>query len=181
MTPELQRQVDELLAAAGSGRRPPLHLWHPPLSGDIDIRIARDGRWYHEGTLMARERLVQLFASILRREGDGHFLVTPVEKWRIRVEDAPFVAVDCEPLGSGDAQQLVFTTNVGERFACDADHAFCSTALGSPGIHVRDGLLAALARPLYYRLVELAGDRVDDRGAWLRSGGCDLLLGTGGD
>lgn len=177
MTPELQRQVDELLAAAGSGRRPPLHLWHPPLSGDIDIRIARDGRWYHEGTLMARERLVQLFASILRREGDGHFLVTPVEKWRIRVDDTPFVAVDVEVLGAGQEQQLVFTTNVGERVLCGAAQPLRAGAdAEGPVLQLRDGLEARLARPPYYRLAELAELRPDGMLS-VRSGGAWFPLG----
>ena len=86
--------VERMLAQLGSGQRPPLELWQPPLSGDIDIRIDADGQWYHDGGLIERFKLVKLFASIMRYEADiGFVLVTPVEKGKIRVEDAPFIAV----------------------------------------------------------------------------------------
>lgn len=182
MPADLMAQVQSLLAAAGN-RKPPLHLWHPPLSGDIDIRIAADGTWYHEGTAFRREALVRLFASILRREGDEHFLVTPVEKWRIAVEQAPFVAVDCDVLGEGDAQQLVFTTNVGDRVHAGPGHPlhllrFPGESEAVPGVAVRDGLQARVARSVYYRLADTAFS-LDDAGrcgAW--SGGVFFVLGS---
>lgn len=96
-----QLSLDDLRAgaerAAGGADLPPVEHWDPPLSGDIDIRIARDGTWYHEGAAIERPALVRLFAGLLKREGDEYFLVTPVEKWRIQVEDAPFVLVVLEP------------------------------------------------------------------------------------
>lgn len=164
---DLSAQVEALLKEGGQAR-PPVHRWNPPLSGDIDIRIARDGTWYHEGTPFVREALVRLFASILKREGDEYFLVTPVEKWRIRVEDAPFLAIDCEMLGSGMDQQLVFFTNVGDRVLCDAGHPLRvavdpQTGEHTPGVLVRDGLEARIARSVYYRLVDRAQERPDGK------------------
>lgn len=178
MAANLFEQVEALLKAGGNSR-PPVHLWNPPLSGDIDIRIARNGDWYHEGTRFERQALVKLFASILKREGDEYFLVTPVEKWRIRVEDAPFVAIDCEVLGAGDEQQLVFITNVDDRVHCNADHPLrvvTDPASGepSPYVLVRDGLQAKLARSVYYRLVDRVARGVD--GIAIRSGGQSFPL-----
>lgn len=163
-------QVEALLKEGGS-TLPPVHLWNPPLSGDIDIRIARNGDWYHEGTRFERQALVRLFASILKREGDGYFLVTPVEKWRIRVEDLPFVAIDCEALGEGSDQQLVFTTNVGDRVHCGAAHPLhmlADPATGDvlPCVRVRNGLEARIARSVYYRLAGLAMPGDEAAGLW---------------
>ena len=179
MRADLLAQLASSLGEGGS-TRPPLHLWHPPLSGDIDIRIAADGSWYHEGTRFQRHPLVQLFASILRREGADYFLVSPVEKWRLRVEDAPFVAIDCEVIGDGADQQLVFTTNVGDRVHCNAEHPLRvlvnpQTGEPSPYVLVRDGLEAKIVRSVFYRLVEQAGG-ADDEPVRLRSGGVDFPL-----
>lgn len=174
MRADLIAQVQDLL---GSGARnsPPLQLWNPPLSGDIDIRIARDGRWYHEGGVFEREALVRLFASILKREDDQFYLVTPVEKWRLRVEATPFVAVDCEVIGSGMDQQLVFVSNVGDHVHCNAAHPlrllpFAGTEM-LPCIMVRDGLEARVARSVYYRLLDSAALQQHDGHAGVWSGG----------
>lgn len=180
MPADLMAQVQSLLAAAGNNR-PPLHLWHPPLSGDIDIRIAVDGTWYHEGTPFQREALVRLFASILRREGDAYFLVTPVEKWRIAVEHTPFMAVDCEVLGEGEQQHIVFVTNLGDRVHAGPAHPLLMVmhppaADAHPCIDVRDGLLARLARSVYYRLVDTAVSFDEQGRAGLWSGGEFFLL-----
>ncbi len=180
MANDLFAQVEALLKEGGHAR-PPVHLWNPPLSGDIDIRIARDGNWYHEGTRFERAALVRLFASILKREGDEYFLVTPVEKWRLRVEDAPFVAIDCEVLGEGGQQQLVFTTNVGERVHCAATHPLRVvvdplSGEPSPYVLVRDGLEARIARSVFYRLVDRAVEREDGQ-VGLFSGGEFFAIG----
>ncbi len=161
-------------AVAGKGKTrslPPVHLWNPPFSGDVDIRIARDGTWYHEGSPINRHKLVQLFSSILRKEGDAFFLVTPVEKVGIIVEDAPFVAVDFEVTGTGQGQTLTFETHVGDfatagpknpiRMAFDE---FSDTP--SPYIMVRAGLEALIDRKSFYRLVDLGDSHEVDGTSW---------------
>lgn len=150
---------------------PPVEKWNPPLSGDLDMRIARDGTWFHEGTPINREGLVRLFSTILKREGDDYFLVTPVEKWRIEVEDAPFVAVDFEAEGVGEAQSLVFETNVGDRVVAGTDTPIRverddETGEPSPYVMVRDGLEALIDRKSFYRLVEIGEERDGWFGLW---------------
>ena len=136
--------------------------------GDIDIRIAGDGTWFHEGCPIGRLPLVKLFASVLTRDDDGdYWLVTPVEKARIRVDDVPFVAVELEAHGSGEAQRLRFRTNLDEWVSAGAAHPLAFRALpGSrekaPYLGVRDGLEARVARAAYYALVELCVERAID-------------------
>ena len=137
---------------------PPLERWHPPLSGDIDIRIAADGSWYHEGGRIRRDTLVALFASILRREDDGdYYLVTPVEKWRIQVELHPLVVTE---INRRD-ETLYARLNTGAEVAINADHAlFLEPALGDvAAIHLPHGLSAVLTRAAWYRLVESAEEQ----------------------
>lgn len=140
---------------------PPIHQWNPELSGDMDLLIRSDGSWVHEGDVIQRKALVNLFASILRRESDGcYYLLTPVEKWRISVEEAPLLAVDMDifDLGS-EEQQLTFTTNVGTRFLLSEEFPLSvSVSEGEPlpVIHLANGLHAKLLRAVFYRLVESA-------------------------
>lgn len=142
----------------------PVHEWNPPLSGDIDIVIQRDGRWFHEGDEIRRHELVKLFASILKREGDDYFLVTPVEKWRIRVEDVPFVVVDFDRRGKGQDQMLAFKTSTDEVVIAGPDHPIWveSKPRGEEGeepvpyIRVRDNLDGRISRNVFYHLVDLA-------------------------
>ena len=110
--------------ARSAARRgpPPVHLWDPPFCGDLDMRIARDGTWFYLGTPIGRAPLVRLFSSILKREGDRYFLVTPVEKVGITVDDAPFVAVDFTAEGEGRAQRLTFVTQVGDEVTAGPEH-----------------------------------------------------------
>jgi len=119
---------DTLLQLAADKRRPPVGSWHPARTGRIDIRIAADGSWYHEGAPIRRPGLVKLFASILRRDPDGYCLVTPAEKLLIQVDDAPFVAVDMEVKGAGQAQSLLFVTNV-ERLQRGIDEGIANSIL----------------------------------------------------
>ena len=118
-----------LESIAGAARRagarglPPVHLWNPPYCGDIDMRIAGDGTWFYQKTPIGRAALVKLFASVLKREGDKYFLVTPVEKCGIAVDDAPFLAVELEVEGAGACRHLHFRTNVDDWVACGAEHA----------------------------------------------------------
>ncbi|MDB2407840.1 DUF1285 domain-containing protein [Jannaschia sp.] len=146
-----------LLAAARSGGKgpPPVHLWSPPYCGEIDIVIKRDGTWIHEGTPIGRPGLVRLFASVLKREGDKHFLVTPVEKLGVVVEDAPFVAVDFEAADG----RITFSTNVGDLVAAGPEHPI-RVEIGpdgepSPYVEVRRGLEALIDRKSFYRLVDI--------------------------
>jgi uncharacterized protein len=152
-------------SAAGKGL-PPVHLWNPPFCGDLDMRIASDGTWFYMGTPIGRPALVRLFSTILKREGAKHFLVTPVEKVGIRVDDAPFLAV--EMLGeTGERDRVLrFRTNVDDWVSCDAAHRlrFVAAADGglTPYLHVRADLWAKVTRALYYDLVDMGEERVVD-------------------
>ena len=160
-------------AAKAAGRRgpPPVHLWNPPFCGDLDIRIARDGTWHYLGTPIGRPALARLFASILKREGDAYFLVTPVEKVGIRVDDAPFVAVDFTAEGAGMGQRLTFATNVGDETLAGPDNPIRVTrdpVTGEPApyVHVRRGLEALIDRKSFYRLVDLGVEQGGAFGVW---------------
>jgi hypothetical protein len=150
------------LPRAGDKGPPPVHLWDPPFCGDIDMRIAADGTWFYMKTPIGRPALIKLFAGVLKREGDKHFLVTPVEKVGITVDDAPFVAVEMEV----ENGVLNFRTNVDDWVACGPDHAlrFEPERTGGlkPYLHVRRDLWARLTRPLFYDLVERGEERVVD-------------------
>ncbi len=153
-------------AARKAGERgpPPVHLWNPPFCGDLDLRIAADGTWYYQGSPIGRSALVKLFASVLRREGEKHFLVTPVEKVGIVVEDAPFLAVEMRVERDRGAQLLHFRTNVDDWVACGPGHALRfapepRTGGLKPYLHVRRELWAKLKRALFYDLVALGEER----------------------
>jgi len=147
---------------------PPVHLWHPSHCGEIDIVIARNGQWFHEGSPIGREALVRLFSTVLRKDPDGYYLVTPVEMMKITVEDAPFTAVQVDR--AGDA--LSFTTNVGDVVEAGPDNAIRVaadpiTGEPQPYLHVRRGLEARLRRPVFYELVEMAEERDTPEGPTL--------------
>jgi len=152
-------------APSGKGL-PPVHLWNPPFCGDLDMRIASDGTWFYMGTPIARQALVRLFSTILRREGDKHFLVTPVEKVGIRVDDAPFMAVEMVKDNDVRGALLRFRTNVDDWVNCDAAHRlrFAKASDGglTPYLHVRADLWAKVTRALYYDLVDLGEERMVD-------------------
>ncbi len=150
---------------------PPVHLWNPPFLGNIDIQILRDGTWIHEGGEIKRPELVRLFSSILRKDGDSYFLVTPVEKVGITVEDAPFVAVDVDCTGTGENQILTFTTNVGDTVTAGPDapiRLVQETAQGEPApyVMVRAGLEARLDRKTFYRMVDLGTQHIVNDQDW---------------
>src|SRR3990167_2226761 len=151
---------------------PPVHLWNPASCGAIDMRIARDGTWYYLGTPIGRKPMVRLFSGIIRRDGDDYFLVTPVEKVGIRVDDAPFVAVSLQVEGEGEAQVLRFTTNVEEETVAGTEHPLRvaldeQTQEPAPYVHVRSNLEALIHRNVFYQLVELAVPREIDGQIWL--------------
>jgi hypothetical protein len=155
---------NSLLAELGKVKGPaPVHLWNPPYCGEIDIRIARDGTWFHEGSKITRPALVALFSSVLRREEDGQFcLVTPAERVGITVEDCPFIAVLLDVENDQDgAQVLRFTLNTGEKVTADKEHKVrVETANGDaephPVLHVRNGLDALISRNVFYQMVSIA-------------------------
>lgn len=160
---DLMRYAAELEGAGNKGL-PPVEKWNPEFCGEIDIVIKRDGVWVHEGTPIGRAKLVRLFSTVLRREGDDYFLVTPVEKMEITVEDAPFIAVLMRREGEGEAQRLIFTTNVGDEAQAGPDHELVfrqdpETGEHAPYIDIRAGLEARIARAVYYDLVALGETR----------------------
>src|ERR1700741_5162462 len=168
-------QAPGLESIAGAARRagakglPPVHLWNPPYCGDIDMRIAGDGTWFYQKTPIGRAALVKLFASVLKREGDKYFLVTPAEKCGIAVDDAPFMAVEMQ-VDDGDASRVLnFRTNVDDWVACGPGHRLRfepepGTGGLKPYLHVRCDLWAKVSRPLFYDLVERGEERdIDGR------------------
>ena len=164
--------------AAKKGGLPPVHLWNPPFCGDLDMRIARDGTWFYLGTPIGRPALVRLFSTILKLEDGKYFLVTPVEKVGIRVDDAPFVAVDFTVTGSGNAQVLRFETNVGDFAEAGAEHPIRvvrdpESGEPSPYVMIRAGLEALIDRKSFYRLVEIGVHHPVEGESWfgLWSGG----------
>lgn len=161
----------DIARLAEADRLPPVDRWNPDHCGNSDMRIARDGTWFHQGSPIGRLAMVRAFSRILRREPDGGYvLVTPVEKLDIEVEDAPFVAVEMKVEGDGDAAALAFRLNTGEIVTAGPDHPlrFVEHADGPhPYVHVRGGLEALVARSIYYELAEraIAGDN-DPPGVW---------------
>jgi hypothetical protein len=143
---------------------PPVHLWDPAYCGEIDMRIAADGTWFYQGTPIGRPALVKLFASILKREGEKYFLVTPVEKCGIVVEDAPFMAVELQVADDGARRRLCFRTNVDDWVVCGAGHPLrfeqdAATGGLKPYIHVRSDLWAKVTRAVFYDLADLGEAR----------------------
>lgn len=173
VTPTAESLVASAKAAKTRGL-PPLEKWNPPFCGDLDMQIKRDGTWFYQGTPIGRRELVKLFATILWREGDKYFLVTPVEKVGITVEDAPFVAVDFEAEGTGEAQNLRFETNLGDFSVAGQDAPIRvvrdeKTGEPSPYVRIRRNLEALIDRKSFYRLVDLGVHHEGWFGVW--SGG----------
>ena len=159
VTPNAEGIVASINATKSRGL-PPVHLWNPPFCGDLDMRIARDGTWFYQGTPIGRPGLVKLFSSILKKEGEKYFLVTPVEKVGIIVDDAPFVAVDFDARGEGEDQRLTFVTHVEDRATASAENPIRvvrdpNTGEPSPYILMRSNLEALIDRKSFYRLVDL--------------------------
>jgi hypothetical protein len=166
---------------SSAGSRPETPRSAPETCGEIDIRIARDGSWFYHSSPISRKPLVKLFSGALRRESDGSFaLVTPVEHLRIRVDDAPFLAVAVEAAGHGKDARLTFTTNVDDEVSAGPDHPIRVefdpvTGEPSPYVTVRQGLEALIARSVYYELVALGVERDGRLGVW--SNGAFFALG----
>jgi hypothetical protein len=165
-----ERQSGALEGLASNARKegrkgpPPVHLWNPPFCGDLDMRIAGDGTWFYMKTPIGRPALVKLFASVLKRENGKYYLVTPVEKCGIAVDDAPFMAVEMKVEQGVQDRVLNFRTNVDDWIACGPGHALRfepepHTGGLKPYLHVRRDLWAKVTRALFYDLVELGEER----------------------
>ncbi|MCR9124880.1 MAG: DUF1285 domain-containing protein [Rhodobacteraceae bacterium] len=172
VTPSAEGLAASVRAAKPRGL-PPVEKWDPPFCGDLDIRIDRDGRWTYLGSAFGRPELVRMFASILKREGDRYYLVTPVEKVGITVEDVPFIAVDFDAEGAAETQALTFMTNVGDAVPAGADLPIrverdAETGEPAPYVRVRRNLEARIDRKSFYRMVELCSHHDGWFGVWSR-------------
>lgn len=175
VTPNTSPSADSLASearkAAKKGGLPPVHLWNPEFCGDLDMRIARDGTWFYLGTPIGREALVRLFSTILKLEDGKYFLVTPVEKVGITVDDAPFVAVDFVAQDVGRTQSLTFETNVGDFATAGPAHPIRvkrdpETGEPSPYVMIRAGLEALIDRKSFYRLIDLGTQESHEGETW---------------
>ena len=167
----LAQDLAASVQAASRKGPPPVHLWNPPFCGDIDMRIRRDGVWFHEGTPIGRPGLVRLFSSILKREGDKYFLVTPVEKVGIIVDDAPMLAIDFTATGTGTDQVLTFTTlteDVVVASAANPIRILRDPVSGEPApyVLVRANLEALIDRKSFYRLIDLGAQSLHEGERW---------------
>ena len=176
----LTAAFDELLAGLQSQKLPPVESWNPDRLGEIDIRIRADGIWFHEGREIKRTGISKIFSTILRREDDQYFLVTPVEKLKIEVEDVPFVAVDFEIRRENtDEQDVLFVTNLDDVVLLGKDHPLELRTRKDeviPYIEVRNGLSAIVSRSAYYRLVDFTIER--DEHLYLMSNNTTFALGA---
>ncbi|WP_348650958.1 DUF1285 domain-containing protein [Parendozoicomonas sp. Alg238-R29] len=153
--------LEQVAEASKKGGLPPVHKWNPPFCGDIDMVIKRDGSWHYMNSPIGRERMVRLFSTVLRRDDDDYFLVTPVEKVGIQVEDVPFVAISVEAIEVDGQPALKFVTNVGDEVVIDCAHPLRvelapDTEEPAPYILVRDRLEARIHRNVFYELVGIA-------------------------
>jgi hypothetical protein len=161
----------EIAQMTADRKLPPVESWHPERSGDSAMRIARDGRWYHEGDPITRPNMIRLFSTILRREADGsHVLVTPAEKLSIEVEDAPFVAVEVRSEGKGRSRCLAFRLNTGDLVVAGPAHRLRFAERDgepAPYLAVRGGMEALIARAPYYEMAEMAiAEATQPLGLW---------------
>lgn len=159
-----QQQLDSL---------PPVDSWNPDFTGDIDIRIDREGHWYHEDSVFKRDKLVKLFASILKKEGEEYFLVTPVEKFRITVDDLPFSVTALEEIHTREGTALKLTTNLGDEVVAGKEHPLvvetdADSGEPRPSIRVRKNLHARIHRNVFYELVAMAQEVDSDHGKVLQ-------------
>jgi uncharacterized protein len=156
----------EIGAMAQTRKLPPVESWNPERTGDSDMRIAADGCWYHQGGAITRPAMVRAFSSLLRVIDGTHYLVTPQEKLRISVDDAPFIAVELRSESAGKNRRLAMRLNSDDLVVLDKAHGLEMRG-ALPYLHVRGGLWAKLSRPVYYELAELAlAERPNSPGLW---------------
>ncbi|MBL4836602.1 MAG: DUF1285 domain-containing protein [Kordiimonadaceae bacterium] len=181
--------LEKLLKEISDQKFPPVEKWNPEFCGDIDMRIAVDGTWFYMGTPIARERMVRLFSTVLRKDSDGKtYLVTPVEKIGITVDDAPFLATQLDVVGEADQQILSFSTNVGDKVVASKENPIrveidAETEEPRPYILVRGNLEALIARSVFYELVDRATEKkVDSKSVLtINSSGESFSLGSWSD
>lgn len=161
----------EALVDTSDGERP-VERWNPDYCGEMDLVIRADGSWWHEGSRITRRGMVDLFASVLRKDADGRtYLVTPVEKLGIQVERSHFLAVRVDTMGEGEEQRLFFKTNLDETVEAGPEHLIRvetdpKTMEPDPYVGVRGRLEAAITRSVFYELVDLAVERDETLGVW---------------
>ncbi|MEH6344764.1 MAG: DUF1285 domain-containing protein [Bermanella sp.] len=155
---------------------PPIDSWTPELSGSMDMQIKKDGGWWHEGELIKRNKLTRLFSSILKKEGYDYFLVTPIEKWQIQVEDMPFMVQLADIKVKAKQSIVTLMTNVGDVVELNSGNTFYLDDTGLPFIEVRKGLMARLHRNVYYQLADLATENAGGQFV-ISSGGENHILG----
>ena len=176
--------MEKLAQAAADEKLPPVDAWQPTVENDMGLRISRDGAWHYLGSPIARPSLVRLLSRVMKREGEDFFLVSPVEKLRIEVEDAPFLAVELECAGESKSQRLVFRTNVDDVVIAGKVHPIWVnedplSGEPAPYIEVRDGLWALINRAVYYELAERVMPSPNRPGQWgVFSEGCFFELGS---
>jgi len=186
MNPEPKQpfSLEGLLEAISAQKFPPVEKWHPDFCGDIDMCIKKDGSWFYMGTPIGRARMVKLFSSVLRKDSDGKtYLVTPVEKIGITVEDAHFVAIGLETGEQDGLPVLIFETNVGDKVVAGKSNPIRvetneTTDEPRPYILVRGNLEALISRSVFYQMVELAS--LEGEQLFIESGGERFLLGSSG-
>ena len=154
---------------------PPIEAWTPELSGVMDMQIKSDGGWWHEGELIKRDKLTRLFSSILKKEADDYFLVTPVEKWQIKVDDLPFM-VQLAEITQKNGPAITLMTNVGDVVELNEDNTLQLDEAGLPFVEVRNGLMARLHRNVYYQLADMATENAKGQFV-IDSGGGSHVLG----
>jgi len=175
MTPSHTSALEDLFADLLEQQKqsvdslPPVHLWHPQLTGVMDLRIDREGRWIHEGGEIRRQALVKLFSRILRREGDSYFLLTPVEKWQITVDVAPFFIVSASQEVRESQQAIVLSSSTEDQFVVGENHPLWidteeDMQTPIPLVSVRDNLAGLLSRSVYYQLIDWGQEVVDEKG-----------------
>lgn len=165
----IAESLDAIVETISNRSPPPVHLWHPAVTRDIDMRIKRNGDWYYQGSRINRIRMVKLFSTVLRVDAGRTYLVTPQERLRIEVEDAPFIAVLLDQHGSGDEQSLVFTTNLGDQVTASEQHPISVEykvpgGEPSPYVLVRDSLKALISRTVFYELAGYSQERSGELG-----------------
>lgn len=154
---------------------PPVELWNPPYCGEMDIVIKADGAWYYLGSKITRQRLVKLFASVLKKEGDDYFLVTPVEKVKIQVEQTPYIITSWQYLEEKKPQTMQLTTNLGDIFELNAEHPLTIDSNDALLVTVRSNLPASIHRNVFYQWAEMAAEK--NQQLLINSAGLDFIIG----